>query len=192
MNTLPFAKPWDALSEGLIYRFRLRPLTPGARGDAVPFAAGDDELVLDCVFSPHVHPNGPRRFEQEGTCTTPAGEAVTFQVNDPAGGEGHGVRVFAGARWDPFIMDAPAALKTIATGKLAFTDPSSIFLDGKDVLGLVVELDTGAPRGRRAGGGRRRDAHARRVQRADRARRAARGQEHDVGAEAVRPGEPRP
>jgi hypothetical protein len=39
-------------------------------------------------------------------------------------------------------MDAPAALKTIATGKMAFTDPSSIFLDGKDVLSLVVEIDT--------------------------------------------------
>ena len=37
-------------------------------------------------------------------------------------------------------MDAPAALKTIATGKLAFTDPGSIFLDGKNVLSLVVEL----------------------------------------------------
>src|SRR5258707_831875 len=85
MNTLPFAKPWDALSEGLIYRFRLRPLTPGAPGDAAPFTAGDDEVVVDCVFSPHVHPNGPRRFEQEGTCTTPAGETVTFRVNDPAG-----------------------------------------------------------------------------------------------------------
>ncbi|WCB93085.1 hypothetical protein DSM104299_01787 [Baekduia alba] len=142
MNTLPFAKPWDALSEGLIYRFRLRPLTPSADGDAAPFTAGDDEVVLDTVFSPHVHPNGPRRFEQEGTCTLPGGETVTFRVNDPAGGEGHGVRVFAGARWDPFIMDAPAALKTIATGKLAFTDPSSIYLDGKDVLSLVVELDT--------------------------------------------------
>src|SRR3954466_15792401 len=142
MNTLPFAKPWDALSDGLIYRFRLRPLTPGALGDAVPFTAGDDEVVLDCVFSPHVHPNGPRRFEQQGTCTTPAGETVTFRVNDPEGGEGHGVRVFAGARWDPFIMDARAALKTIATGELAFTDPSSIFLDGKDVLSLVVEIDT--------------------------------------------------
>jgi hypothetical protein len=109
MNTLPFAKPWDALSDGLIYRFRLRPLTAGAPGDAAPFTAGDDEVVLDCVFSPHVHQNGPRRFEQEGTCTTPAGETVTFRVNDPAGGEGRGVRVFAGARWDPFIMDAPAA-----------------------------------------------------------------------------------
>jgi hypothetical protein len=39
-------------------------------------------------------------------------------------------------------MDAPAALKTIATGKLAFTDPGAIYLDGKNVLSLVVEVDT--------------------------------------------------
>jgi hypothetical protein len=38
-------------------------------------------------------------------------------------------------------MDAPAALKTIATGKLAFTDPAAIYLDGKNVLSLVVEVD---------------------------------------------------
>src|SRR5215216_5950711 len=69
MNTLPFAKPWDALSDGLIYRFRLRPLTAGAPGGAAPFAVVDDEVVLDCVFSPHVHQDGARGFEQEGTCT---------------------------------------------------------------------------------------------------------------------------
>src|SRR5262249_50031864 len=40
-----------------------------------------------------------------------------------------------------FILDAPAALKTIATGQLAFTDPGAIFLDGKNVLSLVVEID---------------------------------------------------
>ena len=109
------------------------------------------------MFSVHVHTDGLWGFEQEGTCTTPAGETVAFRVNDPAGAEEHGVRVFAGARWDPFIMDAPAALKTIATGKLAFTDPSSIYLDGKNVLSLVVEIDTGPSRRRDAGGRRRRD-----------------------------------
>ena len=41
-------------------------------------------------------------------------------------------------------MDAPAMLKTIATGKLSFTDPGSIFLDGKNVLSLVVEIDCDA------------------------------------------------
>ena len=62
-------------------------------------------------------------------------------MNDEQGGSGHGVRVFAGPRWDPFIMDAPAALKTIATGKLAFTEPGAIYMDGKNVLSLVVEVD---------------------------------------------------
>jgi len=142
MNTLPFAKPSSALSEGLIYRFRLRPLTPRGPGNGAPFTPGEDEFVFDCVFAVHVHTDGLWGFEQEGTCITPSGETVEFRVNDPAGDEEHGVRVFAGARWDPFIMDAPAALKTVATGKLAFTDPSSIYLDGKNVLGLVVELDT--------------------------------------------------
>ena len=74
---------------------------------------------------------------------TPGGERVSFRVNDEQGGAGRGVRVFAGVRWDPFIMDARAALATIATRKLAFTDPGSIFLDGKNVLSIVVEIDTG-------------------------------------------------
>ena len=39
-------------------------------------------------------------------------------------------------------MDARAALKTLATHQLAFTDPGSIFLDGKNVLSLVIEVDS--------------------------------------------------
>jgi hypothetical protein len=138
MNTLPFAKPSDVLSDGLVYRFRLRPLTPGAREDPAPFAVRPEEFVFDCVFAP---PDG-QSGGQEGTCRTPAGETVSFRLNDEQGGQGHGLRLFAGPRWDPFIMDAPAALKTIATGELAFTDPGSIFLDGKNVLSLVIEIDT--------------------------------------------------
>jgi hypothetical protein len=141
LNTLPFAKPSDLLSDGLVYRFRLRPLTAGAPSDPAPFAVRAEEFVFDCVFSPPVGAGGPQPVEQEGTCITAAGETVSFRVNDEQGGSGHGVRVFAGPRWDSFIMDAPAALKTIATGKLAFTDPGSIFLDGKNVLSLVVEID---------------------------------------------------
>src|SRR4051812_17677647 len=141
MNTLPFAKPSDAFSEGLVYRFRLRPLSAPAAGGPVAFVPGAEEFAFDCVFSPHTHAGGDERVEQNGTCTTPGGETVEFRVNDVEGGAAHGVRVFAGVRWDPFMMDAPAALKTIATGKLQFTDPSSIYLDGKNVLSLVVEID---------------------------------------------------
>ena len=145
MNTLPFAQPSDLFSDGLIYRFRIRPLSPiTPNGYRAPFATSGDELVIDCVFSDPTGEPDAAPPVQVGTCTTSTGESVAFRVGDPEGVTGQGVRVFAGVRWDPFIMDAPAALKTIATGKLAFTDPSAIYLDGKDVLSLVVEIDTHA------------------------------------------------
>ena len=142
VNTLPFAKPSDGFSDGLIYRFRLRPLTAAASSDPAPFVAGQPELVFDCVFSAPAPAGGGQRVDQEVTCSTPTGDKVSVRVNEEQAGSTSGIRVFAGPRWDPFIMDAPAALKTIATGKLAFTDPGSIFLDGKNVLSLVVEVDS--------------------------------------------------
>src|SRR3954470_2460994 len=142
MNTLPFAQPSALFSDGLIYRFRLRPLTPAAGADPGLFEIGAEEIAFNCVFSAPLGGSGGAGSNQDGACTTPAGGTVSFRVNDERGGSADGVRVFAGPRWDPFILDAPAALKTIATEKLAFTDPSAIFLDGKNVLSLVVELDT--------------------------------------------------
>jgi hypothetical protein len=142
MNTLPFAQPSDALSDGLVYRFRLRPLAVGTPGDRVPFTVGSEEFVVDCVFSPPTPVDDGPGVQQEGRCTTPAGEVIPFRLNDGHGGSGHGLRVFAGPRWDPFIMDARAALATIATRKLAFTEDGSIFLDGKNVLSVVIEVDS--------------------------------------------------
>ena len=141
VNTLPMAKPSDLFSEGLLYRFRLRPLNrPTSDGHGWQFVPADEEYVLDCVFStPDPAADEP---VQEGTCTSPTGESVSFRVNDPQGGSGAGIRVFAGTRWDPFIMDARAALTTLATHELAFTDPGSIFLDGKNVLSVVIEMDS--------------------------------------------------
>src|SRR4051794_40522817 len=125
MNTLPFAQPTQALSDGLVYRFRLRLLAPGDNGTRAPFLVHDEELRFDCVFSGPGGGGGVRL--QEGVCTGPNGERVSFGVNGEPGGERDGIRTFAGARWDPFILDAPAALKTIATGQLAFTDAGAIF-----------------------------------------------------------------
>jgi hypothetical protein len=141
LNTLPFAPPSAEFSDGLIYRFRLRPVSPNGGDHAAPFAAADEELVLDCVFSESVGRDGSEVPDQEGVCSIPGGKRVTFRVHDERGAEAHGVRAFAGVRWDPFILDAPAALKTIATGELAFTDSGSIYLDGKNVLSLVIEID---------------------------------------------------
>src|SRR5215212_801607 len=90
MNTLPFAQPSDPLSDGLVYRFRLRPLTETAPGDRVPFAAGPLEFVVDCVFSAPAGDDSAEDADQAGTCITPAGETVSFRVNDEQGGAGHG------------------------------------------------------------------------------------------------------
>ena len=136
LNTLPFAPPDGRLSAGVIYRFRLRPLVLREQSDyRAPFGAADEELVFDCVFSE------PSASAQGGKCSTPSGDVVPFEVDDERGGEGGGVLAFAGPRWDPFFFDAPAGLKTIETGELAFSDPGSIFLDGKNVLTVVLEVD---------------------------------------------------
>jgi hypothetical protein len=137
-NTLPFAPATATFSDGLVYRFRLRAVAViDAEPGQSPFDVHDaEEFVFDCVFS---EPAGDG--SQECTCHTPRGETVSFTVNDEHGGSADGVRAFAGVRWDPFIMDAPATLKTIAAGELAFTDPGSIYMDGKNVLSLVLELD---------------------------------------------------
>ena len=58
LNTLPFAPPSAVFSDGLIYRFRLRPLTVNAWEAPVPFAADGDEIVIDCVFSAPVDGRG--------------------------------------------------------------------------------------------------------------------------------------
>ncbi len=138
MNTLPMAKPSDLFSEGLLYRFRLRPLEPPAGSRSWQFVHAEQEYVFDCVFSA---PDPDDGLVQVGTCTALNGESVSFRVNDPEGSSAAGLRVFAGTRWDPFIMDARAALTTLATHELSFTDPGSIFLDGKNVLSVVIELD---------------------------------------------------
>jgi len=121
LNTLPFAPASARFSDALLYRFRLRRLTRNAPGAAAPFAPEDEDIVIDCAFSTPEPEDGG---EQHCTCTLPGGETVTVPVEAEVGSNGAGARIFAGPRWDPFILDAPAMLKTIATQELAFTDPA--------------------------------------------------------------------
>jgi Domain of unknown function (DUF4331) len=98
LNTLPFAPPSAPFSDGLIYRFRLRPLTANSREHPVPFAADGDEIVIDCVFSAPGNRRGANGPEQECACQLPTGETISARVNDERGGQAGGVRVFAGPR----------------------------------------------------------------------------------------------
>jgi hypothetical protein len=138
MNTLPFAQPADRFSDGLLYRFRLRRLAAGSGAGDGLFDVGQTEVTVDCVFDEPERGDGHR---QSGLCRTSEGVEVRFLAGDEAGTATDAVRIFAGVRWDPFFMDAPAALRTIATGELSFEQPGTIFLDGKNVLSIVVEVD---------------------------------------------------
>jgi hypothetical protein len=138
MNTLPFAQPADRFSDGLIYRFRLRRLAVRRGSGPGLFDIAEAEVTVDCVFD---EPEPDDRHIQYGVCRTSEGVSQSFQAGERSGGSTDPLRVFAGVRWDPFFMDAPAALKTIATGQLSFGRPGTIFLDGKNVLSIVVELD---------------------------------------------------
>ena len=140
LNTRPFAETSDGLWEALVYRLRIRPLAL-AEGESVPFVVSDEEFTFDCTFSaPSLRGT---EIQQQGECRTPSGKTVPIKVGETS--ERDGVRIFAGARWDPFIMDARAALKTIETGQLSFQGTSSIYLDGKNVLGIVLEVDCAKP-----------------------------------------------
>jgi hypothetical protein len=81
LNTLPFAPPSALFSDGLVYRLRIRPLTAGAGDGPVPFAIGAQEFAFDCVFSDPARDDGAQGRVQEGVCTTPSGERVSFSVD---------------------------------------------------------------------------------------------------------------
>lgn len=141
LDTVPFADPHGFLSDALIYRFRIRPLTPAPTTPALFQPSGPDrEITIDVTFDAPVESDGART--QRGHCAVSNGWSVDFDVNDEAGGAGEGRRVFAGPRWDPFFDDANQLVKTITTGVLSF-DPATgaILGDGKNVFAVVVEID---------------------------------------------------
>ena len=149
LNTLPMAKPSDLFSAGLLYRFRLRPLSPAEPASSGwAFVPGDEEVVLDCVFDAPEHVSDPARASRTtsstGRCVTPergTGLASASTTRRAARGAASGSSPASGgtrSSWTP----APPWRRS-RPAKLAFTDPGSIFLDGKNVLSIVVEIDTG-------------------------------------------------
>ena len=132
MNVFPYAGPTALFSDAVIYRLRVRSVSIAPDGRA--FAVASDESVFDCTFS-------GAQPEQEGCCTLPTGEVITFRVNEESGGRGEGLQVFAGQRSDPFFLDGPMAERTIATRQLAFKEVGSDRLYGKNVLGIVLRIE---------------------------------------------------
>ena len=141
MNVFPNARPPALFSDAASYRFRVCPATIPAGRPGPRFDVGTDEYAFTCTFSAPDGPDGNGKLAQRGTCVLPNQEAVSFQVNDERGGHGHGVRIYAGLRLDPFFMDVPKEVETRATHRLAFLPKGNNTLDGLDILTIVVELD---------------------------------------------------
>src|SRR5690349_8548461 len=74
MNTLPFARVSDAFSSGLIYRFRLRPLSVATPDHSPLFQADEREWTVDCTFSSATRATGSGESRQTGICAVSTGE----------------------------------------------------------------------------------------------------------------------
>ena len=140
MNVFPYAGRSAVFSDAVIYRLRVRSLSITSNGRA--FAVGADEFTFDCTFNVPAGADSEGQPVQQGRCRMPNGETVLFRVNDENGGSGEGLHVFAGQRSDPFFLDGPMAAQTLATRQLAFKKVGSDRLYGKNVLGIVLRIES--------------------------------------------------
>jgi len=141
MTVFPAAAPGALFSDAVAYRFRLRPVTANTEGDVPRFAVGQTEYAFSCTFAAPVHPNGSTALVQTGTCVTPTGESITFNVNDGEGTAAQGLRLFAGLRLDPFFIDLMGVQATNKLRRLAFQPKAANLLAGQNVLTIVVEAE---------------------------------------------------
>ncbi|MFJ7116484.1 DUF4331 family protein [Streptomyces albogriseolus] len=139
LDVFPAAAPTALFSDAITYRFRVRPVTRAA--DRAAFTVADTEYGLDFTFATPGQIPGSDEPVQIGTCTTPSGEQVLFQVGNETPTEAEGLRIFAGPRLDPFFIDLAGVLAADATQKLAFRLGAANVLEGMNVLSIVVEVD---------------------------------------------------
>lgn len=142
LTVMPIAAPNALFSAAIRCRFRLRPLTIAATGAATAFTfAGEkEELLFDCIFD-EPQPDNNGVLVQQGRCLSPFAPPVEFTVNDNHGGQTSGLRVYAGLRSDPFFLDLPAFMETVATGRMVLKPVGDNFSYGQNVLGIIIEVD---------------------------------------------------
>jgi len=144
LNVFPAAAPGALFSDAVAYRFRLRPVAVTIAGARPAFEVGQAEYAFTCTFAAPVQRDGSESLVQTGTCTTPTGEAISFQVEDEHGAESHGLRLFAGLRLDPFFVDLLGVQATEKLRRLAFKPKGTNILEGQNVLSIVVEAEIAA------------------------------------------------
>ena len=96
---------------------------------------------MTCTFTAPVGSDDAGQQRQEGTCTLPNGTTVSFRVNDDAGAEVPGARVYAGLRMDPLFIDGSGYVRTLGTQRVAFQPDGRNEAEGWNILGIVVDFD---------------------------------------------------
>lgn len=139
MNVFPFAMPTALFSDAVDYRFRLRPVQVGSRGDRPSFAVGASEGIVSVTFSAPRSAADSNQLVQDGVCSTASGQAVSFRVGDEQGAEQGGVRVFAGCRLDSFFIDQGISGGIRISRRLPTEIPGRNSLQGQNVLTIIVE-----------------------------------------------------
>ena len=141
LDVFPAAAGTALFSDALNYRFRLRPVTATTVGGTPAFMTGAEEYMFDFRFAVPSPDDGPDSMVQPGTCTPPGGAEIPFRGGEEKPTETQGLRIFAGARMDPFFIDLAAEKATHALERLAFRPEGVNTVDGANVLSIVLELD---------------------------------------------------
>jgi hypothetical protein len=119
LDVIPACGSAELFSDAINYRFRVRPVTSARAGAAPAVAVGEDEYAFTVTFAAPVHGDRSDTVVQDGTCTTPGGQQISFQVGDEKPTETQGLWIFAGARLDPFFIDLAGVQATEALERLA-------------------------------------------------------------------------
>jgi hypothetical protein len=147
LTVFPSATVTSLFSDALTYRFRIRPVTVAGPGAAPGYAVGEDEYTFDFTFEG----DGVGGLAQAGRCVTPGGQEVVFRVGDEMAADSLGLRIYAGARLDPFFIALTGVRETRQLGRLSFKPTDTNANEGQNVLAIVVEADLAAMLGAGAG-----------------------------------------
>jgi Domain of unknown function (DUF4331) len=138
LTVFPSATVTSLFSDAITYRFRIRPVAiDGARP---AYVVSEAEYTFDFTFAG----DGVDGLAQAGRCVTPSGEEVVFRVGEQLTAESVGLRVFAGARLDPFFIALTGVRETRQLGRLSFKPADANVNQGQNVLSIVLDLDPGS------------------------------------------------
>lgn len=153
LTVFPSATVTSLFSDAITYRFRIRPVTvrgPSANpsaGAGPGYAVGADEWTFDFTFAG----DGVGGLAQAGRCVTPGGAEVVFRVGEELTAQSPELRIYAGARLDPFFIALNGVRETRQLGKLSFKATDTNVNQGQNILAIVVEANLATMLGPGAG-----------------------------------------